>query len=63
MWEIPDAHGKFILLGLELSVCTKVQVDNCNSHEFMVPKIIVDLFTPNDLKLQGSYSIVNRPLT
>ncbi len=50
------------LSGLGLSVCTKVQVDKSNSLGVVVLKMIFDGFAPNDLKIQGVHSIVDRHL-
>ena len=62
--KIPDVHCKFQndLAGLEVSLCTKFQLDSSYSYGVMSPKVILDLFALSDTKIQDDHPKMNSHL-
>ena len=53
MRKIPDAHCRFqhLVAELEMSLCTKFQLDSSYSYDVTVPKVVFYLFALSNPKL------------
>ncbi len=65
MPKIQDTYCRFqdLVAGLEVTYCTRIQVDSSYTYGVMVPEVIFDLSAPSDPIICDDHPEMNRHLT